>query len=357
MSALDPIAPKEAKPIGGFFEAHALGAAPPDGRHASVLGAWTEGRPYVAYVNARSALAALARMYPLATIWLPAFLCAEIPHRTYAARTRRYPVAEGFTADLEALEGEAQPGDLVLAPAFFGASLSAAARAFMERRDDLMFIEDCAHALAPVLTRPKAGVRRWSLFSPRKLLGVADGGLLVARTAATPLPEPKLEPDAEALWLAPSLRKNDPFGRGAIDWRKANQMKEAAMSASHEAMTAQSLTILAATPIGPLASARRANWLTLHRWLHALSAAPEEPVTPPLGYLIRLGGGRRDDVLRRLHGLGVFAAVHWPAHGEPEVGLERDAAWARELITLPCDHRYDEADMQSVADRVLRALM
>ena len=48
-------------PIGGFFELHE-----PDGAAAgeSVLQAWTGGRPYAAFANARSAFAGLAAARP-----------------------------------------------------------------------------------------------------------------------------------------------------------------------------------------------------------------------------------------------------------------------------------------------------
>ena len=65
-----------ARPVGGFFELHAPDGGADGG--PSVLEAWTEGRPYAAFANARSAFAALAAVWPAAKIWLPAFVCVDV---------------------------------------------------------------------------------------------------------------------------------------------------------------------------------------------------------------------------------------------------------------------------------------
>ena len=91
-------------PIGGFFE---LGAAQAATGGQSILDAWTQGRPYVGFVNARSAFASLVELHRDATIWLPAFLCGDLAQPTYASRTRFYPVLDGFEPDLTSVAAEA----------------------------------------------------------------------------------------------------------------------------------------------------------------------------------------------------------------------------------------------------------
>jgi len=335
------------RPIGGFFEQHE-----PDGPAdvPRVLDAWTAGRPYAAYVNARSAFAALAAQYPEATVWLPAFLCRDMAQPAYAARTRLYTVREGFRPDLAAVEAQAAPGDLVLVPAYFGQPLSGLARQLLARRPDLRLVEDRAQALD---AGPGAG---WRLYSPRKLLGVADGGLLVAPDASTPLPQPTATADAAALWAAPQMRAEDPDGRRNGLWHAANQAKEAAMAAGDQAMTPLSLAILAGVSMQRLAAPRLANWRGLDQRLQPWSAHPEAPAAPPLGYVLRLDPDRRDRVLHGLHAQRIFAAVHWPKIlGRPEA-FPRETQWTRELVTLPCDHRYNVGEMARIADAVIALL-
>ena len=337
-------------PIGGFFERHAPGAATVDG--PSVLEAWTDGRPYAAYANARSALAALAALQPAARVWLPAFICADVMAGLSPSRVRFYPVLDGFKPDLAPVDADATAGDLVLLHAPFGLPIGKAARAFAARRSDLCIVEDRAQALGPGLP-PAVG---YALYSPRKLLGVADGGLLVAPDNAAPLPQPTTAADAEALWRAPTLRAADPEGRDNATWHVANQAKEAALQAGSAAITPQSLAILSGTPIASLAGPRLANWQALHDRLAPWSALPASPAAPPLGYVLRLDPKVRDHLLAALHAARIFAAVHWPKLASSAADFPREQAWTRELVTLPCDHRYGPAEMARIAAHVLEVM-
>jgi hypothetical protein len=331
-------------PIGGFFERHELDV---EGDGPSVLDAWTGGRPYAAYVNARSALAALASGAD-AKVWLPAFICEDAAAGLSPEQVRFYPVLDGFIPELAIVEAQAEAGDLVVLAAHFGLPLVEHARAFEMTRSDLTFVEDRAQSLAPDPRLPMG----YALYSPRKVLGVADGGILVAPDAAALLPQPSASVDAETLWRAPILRLADPLGVDNAAWHAANQAKEAAMTAGSEAITSRSLDILSRTPIADLARRRLANWRALDARLGRWSALPPEPETPPLGYVLRLPPEVRRRLLTALHDRRIFAAVHWPRIAAPEADFPREHAWTRELITLPCDHRYGPTQMQQIADCV-----
>jgi len=335
-------------PIGGFFERHEpdVGAGGP-----SVLEAWTGGRPFTAFVNARSALAALASAADV-TVWLPAFICVDTTDGLPRARVRFYRVLDGFVPDLAVVEAQAEPGDLVVLAAHFGLPLTESARAFAKARADLRFVEDRAQALAPDL-RPSLG---YALYSPRKLLGVADGGILVAPDDVALLPQPSAAADADALWHAPLLRHADTLGADNASWHAANQAKEAAMTAGPAAITSRSLDILSRTPITGLVRARLANWRALDARLSRWSTLPPEPEAPPLGYVLCLPPEVRSRLLAALHAQRIFAAVHWPQIAAPEADFPREHAWTRELITLPCDHRYGLPQMQQIADCVEEVL-
>ena len=344
---------RDAKPLGGFFELHE-----PDDRRTgpSVLETWVGKRPYAGFVNARSAMAALVDLFPQATIWAPAFVCREFIHSAHLARTRFYPVKEGFSPDLGVLEMLPKPGDLVVFCAYFGLPVGEEVRAFMARRSDLLFVEDRAQALdVEAEEKPPEG-RRWVLYSPRKLLGVADGGVLVAHTDAAPLPVPQQKANMSAVWRAPILRHKDPGGRNNGVWHAANSLKERRMAVTQQAMTVRSLSILSRTSLHSLGTPRLRNWAALERRLGRWSALPSHPVSPPLGYVLRLEAGVRDRLLHRLHEARIFACVHWPAIAAPAERFDREARWTKELLTLPCDHRYDEADMDRVATCVLKEL-
>lgn len=337
-----------ATPIGGFFEWRPP-AANPGGR--SILDAWTGGRPYAAFVNARSAFAALAGTLPKAALWLPAFLCRDLISPGLAHRVRFYPVLDGFEPDLAAIEAGAKSGDVILLVAYFGRPLSDAARAFAAARRDLHVCEDRAQALDA-----GDGLNRgWRLYSPRKLLGVADGGLLVAQDETAP-PQPSGTADASSLWAAPRLRAANPAGAADGAWHAANQAKEAAMTACMDAITPESLEILERTAIAPLAAARLANWRRLDQRLREWTATPRGCGEAPLGYVLRMDSRVRDRVRSGLIERLIFPAVHWSEIAGDPRAFPREAEWSRQLLTLPCDHRYGAAEMDRVAEAVLELL-
>jgi len=337
------------KPIGGFFEVHE-----PDGAlvGASVLQAWTDGRNYAAFVNARSAFTALAAQFPAAAVWLPAFLCTVMLQGLDAGRVRFYPVRNGFQPDLDFLNGEPKAGDLVLIPAYFGLPTSQEMRTFAARRPDLRLVEDRAQALAP--GGPMWA--DWRLFSPRKLLGVADGGILIARDDDAVLPMPDKHADAVDLWAAPLLRYEDPEVRRNDAWYAANRAKESGMACAPQAMTRMSLSLLSRTSLQSLAGPRIRNWRRLDLRLKPWSALPGGADSPLLGYVIRVDADLRDKALRALHADRIFATVHWTEIAGPADDFRREQSWTRELMTLPCDHRYDEAEMDMIGARVAELL-
>lgn len=340
------------RPIGGFFERHAsTGQSGDSMTPPSVLDAWTGGRPHAAFVNARSAFAALVERLAPPTLWLPAWLCRDMVQPAWADRVRFYGVGDGFAPNFALLESNARPGDLLLVVAPFGLPVNDATRALITRRRDLYVIEDRAQALDPGVETGSG----WILYSPRKLLGVADGGLLVARDANAILPRPYTLAEAGTLWLAPDMRAADPALEN-LTWHAANQAKEAAMAISSEAMTPDSLTLLRTTPLSSLTAPRLNNWRTLDERLKQWSALPAEPNAPPLGYVLDLEPETRDRLRSRLNAARVFAAVHWPELASPAAAFPREHGWSRRLLTLPCDHRYGETEMAAVADLVVNTL-
>lgn len=339
----------DSRPIGGFFELHEPDAGLTD---ASVLQGWIEGRRYAAFVNARSAFAALGALFPSAKVWLPAFLCRDVGAGLNAANVRFYPVQDGFEPDLDVVDAKATAGDIVLIPAYFGLPVSNSTRAFAARRADLRLVEDRAQALdlgGPMWSG-------WRLHSPRKLLGVADGGILVARDEQAALPQSSEPADAVGLWAAPLLRYEDPEGRRNEVWHAANRAREIGMAATAEAMSRLSLFLLSRTSLASLAVPRLANWRRLDLRLRAWSALPAEVASPPLGYVIRVDPERRERVLQALHADRIFAAVHWTEIIAPTADFPREQSWTHELITLPCDHRYNAAEMDMVGARVAELL-
>lgn len=340
---------RTAAPIGGFFGLEPAGGP---ATRESVLERWTSGSGWIGFHNARSAFAYLVRSVRPATVWLPRYLCADMD-ATAGCAVRRYGVNLGLELDDATFEAALAPGDLVVAVAYFGAPVCRRLREIAERRVDVVWLEDRAQALD--IGGAMAGA--WRLYSPRKLLGVADGGLLVGPVWDLPAPSLGLPPEshvqaAEARAVAETREQVDAAYRIYVETERAQAVTDTALSDRTHG-------ILAALEVDAMAARRRENFAALDLRLSAWAApvvARLRGTAAPFGYPLLLGRGR-DAVAAGLAADGLFCAVHWRDLGEagttdPTASRLRDG-----ILTLPVDHRYGAADMDRLSGGVLRALV
>jgi len=333
----DPLA------IGGVF---AL-AAPGAGFGPSLWDHWCgQATRVLCFRNARSAFAHLLRARAVPRVWLPAYCCADLAQAAGTCGTpiRFYGGSETLCPDTAALDAALRPGDLVLGLNHFGRP-NAALRPLAAARTDVTWVEDCAQA-ADTATTPWARLR---LYSPRKLLGVADGGLLIDDTDS--LPRPRQRPAASArLRHAGLLRRHNEAENAR--WYAAFHRAEARMDVSDHAIDAQTLQVLRTTALASLATSRRQNYARLHAALADLALWPEPaPDWVPLGFPIRVPDAAALGAELARH--RIFAPRHW-ATLATESPPAIEAALSQQLLTLPCDQRYGPRDMDRLIATVQR---
>jgi hypothetical protein len=327
--------------IGGVFAAETSGP-PVEG---SLWDAWSSPFPHhAAYANARSALAALLRQRRTARVWLPAYGCPSLlaGATAGASELRFYPVGADLAFRGGTWTSELAARDAVVVVDYFGRPAGDAWPRERERRDDLMWIEDRAQALAP---GPPFGDA--VIYSPRKLVGVGDGGCVFANLT---LPVPSVPAD-EALWAPEDARAADPDGHAPSLWRPAFQQREARMAASDAAATPRTLAVLKATSLAPIAERRRANWRRLAEALpeYALWAIAN-PSFAPLAFPILTSDAAA--AVRALSEARIWAPRHWADLASPAADFP-DAHWlAQRCISLPLDQRYGAADIDRIAAAV-----
>ncbi len=326
--------------IGGVMPA-GLTAGP----HAkSVLAAWQANLPYLAaFATARSALAALLVDRGAKRIWLPAYICRAVADaaKVAAVEIRFYGHDPALVADTGALAGGLAGGDAVLGVDYFGFP-SAEFVGLRRRFDDVLWIEDRAQAL-------DAG-EAWGealLFSPRKLIGVADGGLLVSSRR---LPTPTVAGGTDR-WAPEDARAEDPEGLNPGSWYPLFRQREDRLGIDRTAATARTMTVLAATPLEPAVSARRANWRLLAEMLGDYAFWPRsEATTPPLAFPILVGDAQAAQ--QALANERIWAPRHWAELPGEDFPLSQRLA--RHLLSLPVDQRYGAGDMSRMAEAVRR---
>lgn len=332
--------------IGGFFALEIPMVA------GGLLQSWGQGLPLACFSNARSALSALIVAERPRKVWLPAFLCGALAEAVPEALLQYYPVGISLTPQVSALGG-VQDGDMLVGINYFGFCPASEFIDFVAAHPAVLFVEDCAHCLAP----EPAAWGDWRLFSPRKLMGVADGGVLVAMREGRRVPQPSAAQVSPASqWLAPMLRFEDESGLQAAFGHPANQAKEMAMKVSDTAMTRLSRVLLSVTDPQPLIQRRRSNFLALEAQLEHLMLPLNRPGgCAPFSFPIQLKEEQRDHVLELLHQQHIYAAVHWRDLPSPAELFSVEHRLSRQLISLPCDHRYGTEDMSRVIQSLIQA--
>lgn len=323
-------------PVGGFFALHT-----PRASACSIWRMWRlDEKRDLLLGNARSALALFLRRRSARKTWLPAYICEAAAEGAEAGAgvVDFFPVDEALVPDSAFLARRLRGGDFVVAVDYFGIAPDAAFRQLVAQRRDVRWIEDRAQALDV----GGAAWGDWQLFSPRKLLGVPDGGILTRGG-----PGAGEVPDIEPMLSAQAARLDDPACRRSRSWFAAYRRSEAAQEVALNAISQLTLSVLRAADAAAMARTRRANWRTLHRTLAALAAWRRPPGRAPFGYVVRVRNAERAQA--RLAAKGVFAQRHWARLPSSRRRFPEAHRLAAELLTLPCDHRYDAAGMRAVA--------
>ncbi|PYQ50948.1 MAG: hypothetical protein DMF78_14385 [Acidobacteria bacterium] len=338
--------------IGGVFGLEPL---PSDGVRSAGTPPFARG-PALWTVNGRSAIRVLCGALRPRQVWVPSYLCdAVLLGLTDPASARFYEVTAELAVSGHAWLDEVRADDLVVLIDYFGfpAPVDVAAAA---RSRGACVLEDAAQAL---LTEGVGRAADFVVFSPRKFVGVPDGGLAV-QTGTRPLPAVALAPPPAAWWrgaLAAAQSRRD-FDHGGADrgWFPAFQAAERDAPAGAYAASELTRSLLGtAIDWSAVAERRRANWEVLAAALGEIAVFPVLTAgVVPVGFPVRVS--RRDEVREMLFANEIYPPVHWPlADVVPErfIGSHHLAA---EIMTLPCDQRYDAAQMERMAMLVSGAL-
>lgn len=218
-----------------------------------------------------------------ATVWIPSYFCDEAlgPIRGLKAVLRFYPVREDLSPDWEALEGwlrdEGEAPQVFVLVHYFGfPNRTEEARLYCERHR-MALVEDAAHVLLP---SQGMGLGDALAFSPRKLLAVPSGGILVIsrELAAQLVDDPADGPVSETLgWLAKRLAQHL-FVRMNIPWHLLREIRGKGNRADAPnrlngrdpkgpSLFAQKLLGVMERDLEAFSRRRRENYLRLLRWV------------------------------------------------------------------------------------------
>ena len=314
-----------------------------------------DGEGMIFLVNARSGVALLVEVLRPRTVWLPSYLCQAVLDAVAGGpRTEFYEVtAELRLGSLEWVR-RVERGDLVVAIDYFGFPFESGWDEEARSRGAIL-LRDAGQAL---LSTTKSLAADYHLYSPRKFLGVPDGGILTSNTALDEAHEQLGEAPVE-WWLdglaATVLRRSFDRHGGAREWFELFRRYEASAPMGRYRMSQVSRRIMEATDYATVAERRVRNYGVLADLLGAIALFPELPAgVVPLGFPVRVPS--RDRVRQALFEREIYPAVHWPVPpGVPERFSEARTL-AAEALTLPCDQRYSPETMERIA-RLVRSTL
>lgn len=307
----------------------------------------------VCLLNGRSCIAVLVDRLSPPTVWVPSYVCrAVVDALEGRARVKFYEVDARLTIGNLDWMAHVQRGDLVIVIDYFGIQFEASC-ASLAATQGAWVLRDACQAL---LNRPVPGVDAFVIVSPRKFLGVPDGGVLTVSGSLDHWQPPRGEPPPSGWWLsavrAALWRRDFEGARHSGDWFALFQSVEATAPVGPYAMSDLARSLLYhAFDFTTIGARRIANYQVLAELLSEFALFPTlPPGAVPLGYPMRVAG--RDRIQQALFEENIFPMVHWPLDGVVPEQFRASHRLAREIMTLPCDQRYDEDDMRRLASVV-----
>jgi hypothetical protein len=310
------------------------------------------------FLNARCAIYAVCQSLKPSAAWLPSYLCGAVldPFRKLNIPVRYYDAGPNFRRGTHHWVAEVQSGDLVLAIHYFGFP-NTTFPADQLRLRGAAIIEDASQGLFVKQQYPESVC---IVYSPRKFLGVPDGGVMTSSQMDALRPH-LLESPPTAWWTsalaATQMRREFDLVGGENRWFPLFRHVEEGFPLGPYRSSDLTRAVIDTTDYQFVKKARRENYLALAERLKGFSlfhALDTEIV--PVGFPVCVDGARRDAVLERLYRQNIYPPVHWRIDGIVPDEFRESHLLSRCILTLICDQRYTIADMTRQADAFLSAI-
>jgi dTDP-4-amino-4,6-dideoxygalactose transaminase len=336
---------------GGMFgleeELHSVQAANPSFMDESCL----------LFINARSAIQYLVDRLRPPQVWMPSYLCYSMIEAIDQMKTtlRFYPI--GYDLELCSLAwlNRLIPGSLVLLIDYFGFPIDMSIVEEVHIRGSII-LEDACQAL---LSSHVGACSDYVVYSPRKTVGVPDGGILQYKQGNQP-PSASLMPPPAPWWLMAmeasiDRREYDKYG-GERKWFELFRQVEASYPMGNYRMSELSEALLKSTfDYSSIALARRQNYSFLLDELNSFALYKVlDEATVPLGFPIRVN--KRDKTREILISKQIYPPIHWEINECVPRRFVSSHKLSRHIMTIPCDQRLNFEDLARIVKSVRGAI-
>lgn len=298
----------------------------------------------VAFNSARSAFKALVVARNLRRVHLPVYICDVMQDvlRGSGVEVLRYALTERLELpDFPAL----QTDEALLFVDYFGLKTDYIGQVLAVRYGRQLIVDN-SQAL---FSQPHSGIA--TLYSPRKFVGVADGGWL----ANAPADLPQLENSRSQARFAALLGRLEDAPQHHYATFQA--LEQALERDGVKAMAASTARLLDSIDYQEVARRRVDNLAHLRRRLDHLNRFaiwPVQPVAALCYPLLAESAGMATRLRAQLLEQNIYVPSYWrEVLSNPTApSIERD--WAQCLLPLPIDQRYNVDDMNRLADAILQ---
>lgn len=343
---------------------------------------WAANEPFVTDVNkpallqtpvyyrsGRDALKEIARMGApqYRRVLLPALCCESMvsPFTMNGYKAVFYRLHKDYTADVEDILAKITDDTVFLYIRYFG--INPLSTEEMQRLEQAApkarWVEDRTHDLVIRRTEKTAVTPHYTMASIRKWLAIGDGGIL---STDFEVGHSESEPQFAALRQTAMQQKTAFLQTGdeTVKTQFRHLLGEASdlldMSPIPYAMTDASRDLLQHMDFDAIAAKRQNNARALKRLLKPLSDAgkltfiTDRPEDSTLYFPVLVE--QQTAVQQAAAKRGVFCPVIWPVPSEAEGVCPVAEYTAAHMLGIPCDQRYSEDDMASIADVMAKAL-
>ncbi len=312
------------KPVGGYFELELS-----KGRYAY------HETPYT-FKSGRSALHYILRVCKPALVYVPVYTCNALLQSFEAAGVTYKQYAIDEKLDPVTLPG-LQQSEYFLYINYFG--LKDATVEKLSARYGEQLIADCTQAFFA-----KGNGRSWLFNSCRKFFGVPDGAYLYPPGHVRPEP---VDGRNEMYTIEHLMQR---FNGHVQEGYKAFTENEKLCGAEVKGMSLLSEYLLSNIDYANVITRRRANFSYLHQVFKNENRflIPVYGESVPMAYPLMTDTQVDRD---RLYSNEVFVPTFWAEVKEADsLTFSTEIKLANNLLPLPIDHRYNEADMQKMAE-------
>jgi dTDP-4-amino-4,6-dideoxygalactose transaminase len=302
------------------------------------------------YLNARSAIFAVISSLDPKAVWMPSYLCLSMLESAKLAniQVRYFPVNKYLNVEEMGWIADITEGDVVIVIDYFGFKMPEWLYGEIRRRGAFI-IEDASQAL---LSLHVGKYSDFVVYSPRKFVGVPDGGILLSKIPLA-ISTDRIKPPSN-WWMkafATCLLRSefDSFESNSDRvWFRLSKEIESDMPVGNFEASALSVAILeSATDWEYISNKRRENYLTLLDDLKKYALykyLPDDVV--PLGFPISVKN--RDELRQALFDKNIYPPIHWElADAVPKQYVE-SLELSQHILTLICDQRYEKNDMERI---------